>query len=74
MLQEKEEEEITKVAGGLVYGFPDHSYPIRREEAEEIELNVTNSEEVEEIWGLMREWLNNYVAEASDQHIIRYYP
>lgn len=74
MLQEKEEEEITKIAGSLVYGFPDHSYPIRREEAREIGLNVTNSEEVGEIWDLMREWLNNYVAKASDQHIIRYYP
>lgn len=73
MLADKSEDQVVETASSLVYSFPDHSYPITRETAEQIGLEVRYSEEMTDVWKFMKEWLELYVADASDKHIIRYH-
>ncbi len=60
---------ITK---GLIWDYPSHDCVIDYEQAKALGINVRKDSDYKEMWELMRMWLEKYMLEATDKHVIRF--
>ena len=63
---------VKEIAEALVRGFKNHSEVITLEKAQKIGLKAVGNEKYPEEWDVMREWLEAYLLQSADKHIIRY--
>jgi len=65
-------EKVTQIAESLVRGFKNHSEVITLEKAKKIGLKVSKDSKYPKTWNAIREWLESYLLQSADKHIIRY--
>lgn len=65
-------EKVAQIAQSLVRGFKNHSEVVTLEKAKKIGLKVVGDEKYPKIWNAIREWLETYLLQSADKHIIRY--
>jgi len=65
-------DKIKQIAESLVRGFKNHGEVITLEKAKKIGLKVVGEEKYPKVWSVIREWLETYLLQSADKHVIRY--
>jgi len=67
-----QKEKVKKIAQHLVRGFTNHAEVITLDKAKKIGLKVVADDKYSELWDIIRKWLETYLLQSADKHIIRY--
>jgi ClpP class serine protease len=67
-----DEDKAKEITENLIWKHPSHEFVIDYDKAKAIGLNVKKDTDYEEAWGLFQLWLDKYIMQATDKHVIRY--